>query len=536
MAIKGAVEDKVYCPACGKEMRQRRGPYGLFYGCMGYPGCKKIVKLEEAWKYHEPPKKQDWTPSDQQENILDFALHGEGHGFVRARAGSGKTTTNIWVGNHLSNYLGLAFNTHIQRVWNDRASKGTIRTTHSLGLWACRRSLPKFKVDEKGEKVRSIAWPLVDAQRHLEYEDKKAVYAEVRQLVSLAKATLNPDLLYVADRYGLALNGDSGLILMIAKYTLEQCRQQLSLVDFDDMPWLPVVLDLDVPQFPYILGDEVQDFNACQTELMLKALEPGGRILAVGDDMQSLYGFRGASVNSIPDLVQRLKATELPLSTSYRCPKSVVELVRPLVSDIQAAPWAEQGEIRYIKDSQAFPLVQEGDMILCRTNAPLVPWIYKLIRQGKKATIRGRDIGRGMIVLIDRFEPKVSSLSELLSVLSRYESKEVQKLLDQDRGSAAQTIQDKVETIFAMSDGCDSIQGIRDRIGTVFSDDRAEIVGSTVHRAKGLEADNVFVIRPDLMPHPLARKDWEIQQEVNGIYVAATRVKKTLTYAHKEEI
>ena len=55
---------------------------------------------------------------------------------------------------------------------------------------------------------------------------------------------------------------------------------------------------------------------------------------------------------------------------------------------------------------------------------------------------------------------------------------------------------------------------------------------SSIHKAKGLEADRVFLIEPEgaPVPHPMAKQDWEIEQEWNLRYVAITRAKKELIY------
>jgi superfamily I DNA/RNA helicase len=55
-----------------------------------------------------------------------------------------------------------------------------------------------------------------------------------------------------------------------------------------------------------------------------------------------------------------------------------------------------------------------------------------------------------------------------------------------------------------------------------------------VHRAKGLEADNIYVLKPHLMPFPKATKDWEVQQEKNILYVCLTRAKKKLAFVEGE--
>ena len=74
-----------------------------------------------------------------------------------------------------------------------------------------------------------------------------------------------------------------------------------------------------------------------------------------------------------------------------------------------------------------------------------------------------------------------------------------------------------------------------DRLNTLFSDTRNgnAVTLSTVHKAKGLEADNVFILLPEFLP--FLRKDqqqWEIEQEYNLKYVAITRAKKNLYYVN----
>jgi len=527
----------VYCPACGKRMVLRGGKYGQFYGCSSYPRCRKIVNLRDAAKYNEPPKKTAVleTPSEYQKDIRDFVLHGDGNLVVEACPGSGKTTTNVWVGNDLpQRFLGLAFNVDIVKVWEEKASNGIIKTSHSFGLWTCRNHCGQFEIDQEGKKIYSILWPMVEAQVG-EDAEKRELYGTVKTLVNLSKATLIQDVETLADRYGVPVNGDFGLVDQLVRYTLKQDREMTSLLDFGDMLWFPWVYHMRPPQFDMILGDEWQDMNRAQIELVLSALTPNGRIVVVGDRHQSLYGFRGADCDSIPMSIERLRATTLPLPISYRCPRAVVELAQVLVPEIKAAPWAKDGEVLYMSEERALAQVQAGDMILCRTNAPLVAPIYDLIRRGIKATIRGRDIGQGLVTFIEKFGAKAISLTDMLIKMGSYRDREVAKLLAQEKNGTAQNLNDKVETIFALSDGCSIIEELVEKTKAVFEEKRPSVVGSTVHRAKGLEADRVIIIRPDLMPHPMAKRDWELQQEFNCQYVAWTRAKNTLIFAEQEK-
>jgi len=66
-------------------------------------------------------------------------------------------------------------------------------------------------------------------------------------------------------------------------------------------------------------------------------------------------------------------------------------------------------------------------------------------------------------------------------------------------------------------------------IEQIFSDNgKAGVKLSSVHRAKGLEANVVWILCPDLMPHPKAEQPWEQEQEMNLKYVAITRAKREL--------
>lgn len=167
-------------------------------------------------------------------------------------------------------------------------------------------------------------------------------------------------------------------------------------------------------------------------------------------------------------------------------------------------------------------------MVLCRTNAPLVKPCFALIRKGVKATIRGRDIGKGLIDLVKKMN--AVDIVDMMSKLSEYLYRETQKLMAARKEAQAASLTDKVNTVIALADGLNSTYELENRILSVFSDKVEGVVFSTIHKAKGLEADHVSILEPDLMPHPAASRDWELQQERNIEYVALTRSKQTLVF------
>jgi len=247
----------------------------------------------------------------------------------------------------------------------------------------------------------------------------------------------------------------------------------------------------------------------------------------------SIYGFAGADTKSIPLMAARLKAQELPLSICYRCPASHVKLARKIVPQIEARPDAPEGIVATFGAAQAVALAEDGDMILCRTNAPLVGIALDLIRNGQKAIIRGRDIGSNLKDLVERVERR--TLAETLVALEDYKEREMQKLYEKDKIAQAHSLEDRCDTVVALADQVTSTGRLISLIESIFSDESIGVVCSTIHKAKGLEADRVFIYRPDLLPFPFAKKDWELEQEMNLKYVALTRARHELYFVEKGE-
>lgn len=113
--------------------------------------------------------------------------------------------------------------------------------------------------------------------------------------------------------------------------------------------------------------------------------------------------------------------------------------------------------------------------------------------------------------------------------LDRYRREQADKLAplgDRAEGRLA-AMHDKCDCLLEFLHNSSSVAEARQRIETIFADDlpgNAVVLG-TVHRTKGLESERVFVLAPDLIPHPMAKKPWERDQEKNLAWVAATRAK-----------
>ncbi len=518
----------INCPNCGSSMiiRTRKSDGERFLGCSRFPDCKATMPMQQASKTISDQKveaKKEFKPSPYQQAIFDW-VKGDGKSLVvEALAGSGKTTTGVQMLKfvpHNEDVVYVAFNKHIADELRLKVpSNVRVMTYHSLGNSAVRNAYGNVTLDQY--KVDNLLEGILDkyTYRHL--------YGNIKHLVSLVKANLTgttqDELDYLAEHYGIELNGDRELIFLAVSEVIRLSAQMTQVIDFDDMCWLPVFHNLPTRKYDFIFIDEAQDTNKNQIALALMSVKENGRIVAVGDRYQSIYGFRGADVDAIPNLIENLEAETLPLSITYRCPKSHVQLLNDLfpMIPLECSETAIQGEIRDLGKEGFIKEVKQGDMVLCRCNAPLVPLAFELIRKGIKAIIRGRDIGTNLLSIVRRM--KAVDIKDLNIKLEDYCHKEVSKLLDREKSIAAQSLQDKIDTINALMDGTNTISDLEDKIENIFSDTNVGVVFSSVHKAKGLEAEKVYILEPKLMPHPMAKHDWEKAQESNIKYVAYTR-------------
>jgi superfamily I DNA/RNA helicase len=178
--------------------------------------------------------------------------------------------------------------------------------------------------------------------------------------------------------------------------------------------------------------------------------------------------------------------------------------------------------------------IEAGDFVLCRTTAPLVKTCLSLIRAGKAATVRGRDIGKGLIALTNKISKKRGNKSkELMAALSDWRQDQGNKFSAPEQENKLREAMDKVDTLIVLAEDCSTFDQLKARIEKIFANDNGDdtkniILCSTVHKSKGLESPNVYVICPELLPGPWAKQDWQKQQEMNLKYVAITRAERNL--------
>jgi superfamily I DNA/RNA helicase len=215
-----------------------------------------------------------------------------------------------------------------------------------------------------------------------------------------------------------------------------------------------------------------------------------------------------------------------------------VRKAQEYVSHIQSHESAIEGFVK--EDVGSWPLKQflPTDAILCRNTRPLIEVAFLLIRNKVSCRVLGRDIGQGLVKLVKKM--KAFNVLDLTKKLTNYRSKEAQKLIAQGKEDRLASLDDKLETlaVFMEEVGIDApVSELISAIEALFSDDSmGRLTLSTVHKAKGLEFERVFILDAFLMPSKYARQDWQKTQEVNIQYVAVTRAKKELYYVTSETL
>jgi len=276
----------------------------------------------------------------------------------------------------------------------------------------------------------------------------------------------------------------------------------------------------------------------------------------------SIYGFTGADNDAVDRIVADFDCVQLPLSTTYRCSKAATALAQTWVPHIEAHTSNRAGTVIEVSadtfmrgycgsDGTAMGTVtgsriHPGDGILCRNTRPLVTLAFRLLRTGIACHVEGRDIGKQLSNLASKW--KVATCTALLTNLESYRARETTKLEARNAHYLVESLNDRIDTLIALMDGCETVAELTRKIDSMFKDttDRPAtklgtmgyehrpapsptVTLSTIHKAKGREWNRVFILGwHELMPSKWARQPWEITQEDNLMYVAVTRTKDAL--------
>ena len=491
-----------------------------------------------------------------------------------APAGSGKTTTLVariaWLvdgGTDPGAITAITFNRRAAEELSERlvaaleplgvpAGAPRVRTFHALGLEVLREAgLPIGRLLDR-ETVLRAALPgsTVADRRRLD------------TIISRLKLDLG------VDPGAVERDPEAGPAAR-AFVAYERALADAGGLDFDDLVVRstrlletdPGVLAAWRARCTHLLVDEAQDLDRSQLRMALLLAAPANRIFLVGDDDQSIYGWRLADVRRLLTLAE----TALPglrrvdLVTNYRCPASVVARAVRLV---------ERNEERFAKRIEA-RAAAPGPVILAasggedtdRSLSVLRAWQNGLARPeaGSDATLTTAILARTNRELLPAV---VAAVAEDMPFRSAglelpVDSPALDGLLDRIRGGAAgrpllvaiaalrSTIESDEQDVFrallawapafADLDGLvAAIDAFRGRLARLRRDD-APLTLATAHGTKGLEFDHVAVVGMDEGRFPSARSVAEsdeparaLEEERRLAYVAWTRARRSLVLVY----
>lgn len=534
--------------------------------------------------------------TSEQENIFDFVRSGTSHGIIDAVAGAGKTTTimeSTRFVNNKSDVLFCAFNNSIaneigRKFYEKGMNEVTVKTVHSLGRQILQANNSTGKpIQLQNEKYRELL-KNSDLQRLLEPFYRKIIVIndldpdeEFDDRQKFARNNLvkliNTRLFEINQKYRATLTKDNiddfesliahfGIFNSIEinkkNYKLElesyyeshkilleegnKLSKTAMIIDFTDMLYLPYIWNLTPPiKYSFLFIDECQDLSKSQLAVIVKYGKKGGRILAVGDPRQSIYGFTGADIDSFNRVKEYTNAVSLPLNTSFRCPIKVIEIAKTIRGDITGIK-KEEGIVKRININEVVTLTRPGDLIISRIKAPLVILVFSFIDKNIKVKIHEDEVLEiindlkqifkhdELNVVISSLDNEFEDLKEV--VIKRWKwiiKKDAERIIDlTERNLYIVNETTYLETKLDFfnkkyeqwKDECPTILEILRKIKDYISADDNPIKLSTIHRAKGLENERVFILDYDKLPMSrLEQKDWEKVQELNLKYVAVTR-------------
>lgn len=483
---------------------------------------------------------KEW--SKYQLDFFDAYENTKSNLFVKATAGSSKTTSMLECLKRTSpvkKKIFLAFNKSISEELKERVPEGTETSTfHSKGLKILLQNFRlKFKVNEN--KAFSICRKILELDDIPVKQQTRYIF-ELQEIWNQIRVNLCTD--YSRDIFFICIEKDIefkermiGDIEDLAKEWnkgIKKLSQGEFQMDFTDMLWIPyILLDKEVfPKYDIVFIDEGQDLNVLQREIALRLVKPKrGRFVIAGDFAQAIYGFQGASIDNFSAFQSIPNTITLPLSITYRCAKRIVEEAKTVFpNEIEAAPWAEEGIVRRGDLGEA----QSGDFVLCRNNLPLVAAFVVFLRLKKKAVIKGKDLGQSLLSILD----KITEIKDLDTLLEA----KLEELLKKGISRAAAlnnpsyiALEERTMIIRLLHKEFPSITELYSVIERIFTEDTGEgVILCTCHKSKGLEADRVFFLNPELIPSQYATTEKALYGEKCLKFVAITRARKELVYCN----
>lgn len=522
--------------------------------------------------------------STYQNKIINDFKYTKHNMFISALAGCAKTFTLVELTKYTNDYsVFLAFNKVIQQELENKITNPRFKTYtfNGLGYLIMMRNSneknPNLKITLDKFKTQNIVREVLSSNMiefdKLSFDTKSTLIDEFSSLFDIGKAKFvdfndKKEILNIIQSYNLFEKDNAQMpknifdyIKLIDMINMEQFDEN-GLISFGDQLYITLkklfLKEWNVPPFllfQNIFVDEAQDLNRCQ-QLLIKFIQrKNARIIAVGDKNQAIYAFNGSDTVSVQNMIKMFDMVEYELPINYRCPVSHLEYVNKMFSDIgiKACETAPVGSIELVPEELVCNLANAGDFILSRKNKDLCEIVLDLLSKGKPIYFKDEQFVKKILNKIKSFSSKTTSLDLLLEKLIQEKNKNEKKLekkLHQmiEKGNVEETELDELTFSNDTTDLFDcviilltdyknknnvskSIDAFYDYVKQMLNttDNKNSIVCTSIHQAKGLEANNVFILHKAKPFYELAYGNAEQKiQERNLSYIALTRAKQKL--------
>lgn len=474
--------------------------------------------------------------TDEQQAIIKYVA-GKGSLVVDAGAGTGKTFTILNALGHLPERTALlcAFNRDIADELQaklprlPRGMQVQVKTFHGAGYGIVRAHFPRITLDKTateelinraagnafGFKLRRAA---VNTLRTV-----KEVYAEPEPP---SEDKIN-EIALTFDHFGKISSLEAELCIEVIRdaYILSLDMASREAIDYPDMIWAPLALGLaPKSRFKAVFVDELQDISGPQLALMQKLMAPGARFIGIGDVNQQIYGWRGSLGAAAWDRArEEFNAEFLPLTMTWRCAKAITREAQALVSTLRARPDAPDGIVQTCAwdglpaalgtqrkaaakptktSSTDFEIALSGEthtFVLSRSNAALLDCALFLWRHKVGFQLNaGKELLDPLFMLLDY---KLDLRKEnFLNSLGEWEQKELDRAEKANAAAYADRVEEQAKMLRVAATYVEPSR-IRGLLADMMTPNDSGVMLSTVHKAKGLEAQRVFLLKQTFARH-----------------------------------
>ena len=299
-------------------------------------------------------------------------------------------------------------------------------------------------------------------------------------------------------------------------------------VEFVDMLWMGSQCVVS-PLYDVGFVDESQDISNCAYNLVTRLCR---NVVFCGDKNQCINAFAGAS-EEMYDKIESVSDAVLPLKMSLRNPPFICDManhIRPggIIQGPNKGP-GSQATIDYESlPGELAALSPKDCLLISRTNAALISCAIKLHKLGVPCQIVDKDLADEVKYFFKGFN--TTSLPKLHDRIDAYQNKYKHSKNEMWK----QMVADKASYARELLDASKNWSDLMELIEVTFSAKPHSYKLSSIHKAKGLEAPNIFILNPPIelpiaMQHPIGK-----EQETNLAFVAVTRCAMNLFWVTSE--